>query len=209
MKHIRILMVDDHPVVRAGIRGLLSVAEDFEIVAEASDGVEAVALAEQYQPDVVLMDLRMPGTDGVTATRELVSRVPSTHVLILTTYDGDADIMGAIGAGAVGYLLKDAPLESLHRAVRLAAAGAAALDPGVAARLLQGVRDPANLLSERETEVLRLVSYGETNKGIAAQLGISVATVKTHLSHIFTKLDVPDRAAAVRAAFERGILRAD
>jgi len=200
--------VDDHPVVREGLRGMLSGQPDFLIVGEANDGGEGVALAAQLQPDVVLMDLRMPRLDGVGAIRQIVARKIATHVLVLTTYDSDADIVRAIEAGATGYLLKDAPRQELFRAVRAAAKGESALAPAVASRLLGRMRAPAEeQLSEREVEVLQLVARGTSNRLVGRALHISEATVKTHLVHIFGKLGVSDRTAAVTVALERGILR--
>ena len=205
---IRLLLVDDHPVVREGLRGMLSGQPDFVVVGEADDGNEGVALAAQLQPDVVLMDLRMPGLDGVGAIRQIVERKIPTHVLVLTTYDSDADIVRAIEAGATGYLLKDAPRQELFRAVRAAAKGESALAPAVASRLLGRMRAPAEeQLSEREVEVLQLVAKGNSNRLVGRALHISEATVKTHLVHIFGKLNVSDRTSAVTVALERGILQ--
>lgn len=206
-ERIRLLLVDDHPVVREGLRGMLSGQPDFVVVGEADDGNEGVALAGQLQPDVVLMDLRMPGLDGVGAIRQIVERKIPTHVLVLTTYDSDADIVRAIEAGATGYLLKDAPRQELFRAVRAAAKGESALAPAVASRLLGRMRAPAEeQLSEREVEVLQLVAKGNSNRLVGRALHISEATVKTHLVHIFGKLNVSDRTSAVTVALERGIL---
>jgi DNA-binding NarL/FixJ family response regulator len=206
-ERIRLLLVDDHPVVREGLRGMLSGQPDFVVVGEADDGNEGVALAAQLQPDVVLMDLRMPGLDGVGAIRQIVERKIPTHVLVLTTYDSDADIVRAIEAGATGYLLKDAPRQELFRAVRAAAKGESALAPAVASRLLGRMRAPAEeQLSEREVEVLQLVAKGNSNRLVGRALHISEATVKTHLVHIFGKLGVSDRTSAVTVALERGIL---
>lgn len=205
---IRILIADDHPVVRAGLVGMLAKQPAFDVAAEAENGQEAVALAQATQVDVILMDLRMPVLDGVEALRQIRAVQPTIQVLILTTYDDDADILAAVQAGAVGYLLKDAPREEIYRAIHAAARGQVILDPAVTLRLMQQMRQPraADLLSEREIEVLRLVSEGQTNKQIGKRLHISEATVKTHLVHIFEKLQVPDRAAAVRTAIERHIL---
>lgn len=208
MEHIRLIIADDHPVVQAGLRGLLAGQPDFEIVGEAATGAQAVALTAQLRPAVVLMDLRMPEMDGVAAIEQIKARHPETHILVLTTYDTDADILPAIEAGATGYLLKDAPREELFRAIRAAARGEAVLAPRVAARLMGRMRAPAEeALSAREIEVLALVARGASNKEIACQLHISEATVKTHLIHIFGKLGVSDRTAAVTTALERGILR--
>nr|WP_221243300.1 response regulator transcription factor [Conexibacter arvalis] len=202
------LIVDDHPVVRDGLRGIFSGDERFEVLGEAADGAAAVERALTLAPDVVLMDLRMPGTDGVTAIRRLAETAPSVRVLVLTTYDTDAEVLPAIEAGATGYLLKDAPRDELLRAVLSAARGEAVLAPSVATRLLDRVRAPAREpLSQRELEVLALVAQGASNREAARQLFISEATIKTHLLHVYAKLDVNDRAAAVAAAYERGLLR--
>ena len=204
---IRLLIVDDHPVVRDGLRGILESSPGFEVVGEAGDGAEAVTRAVALQPDVVLMDLRMPGTDGVSAIRRLAERGVTARVLVLTTYDTDSDVIPAIEAGATGYLLKDAPRAELLRAARAAAAGQSVLSPAVASKLMGRVRAPeAEPLSQRELEVLGLVAGGSTNKEAAARLFISEATIKTHLLHIYAKLGVSDRAAAVAEAFHRGLL---
>jgi DNA-binding NarL/FixJ family response regulator len=205
---IRILLVDDHPVVRAGLSGLLSSQPDFVVVGEASNGLEALSVLEQVGADVVLMDLRMPQMDGVTAIRQVRARFPKVQVLVLTTYDTDSEIVRAVEAGATGYLLKDVPREELFRAVRLCAKGEAVLSPPVAARLLGRMRGPSEEnLSMRELEVLSLVAKGFSNKEIARKLKISEATVKTHLLHAFGKLGVDDRTAAVTVALEKGFLR--
>ena len=205
---IRILLVDDHPVVRAGLVGLLSSQPDFEVVGEASNGLEALDLLGKLSIDVVLMDLRMPQMDGVSAIRQIRAQFPKVQVLVLSTYDTDSEIVRAVEAGATGYLLKDVPREELFRAVRLCARGEAVLSPPIAARLLSWVRGPAEEnLSVRELEVLSLVARGLSNKEIARKLKISEATVKTHLLHAFGKLGVDDRTAAVTVALERGILR--
>jgi DNA-binding NarL/FixJ family response regulator len=202
---IRLVIVDDHPVVRDGLSGIFSGAEGFEVVGLADDGERGVDLVRRLDPDVVLMDLRMPRMDGVTAIRQLAGR----RVLVLTTYDSDADVLPAIEAGATGYLLKDAPREELLRGVRAAARGESVLSPAVAATLLGRVRapEPEMPLSPRELEVLRLVAAGRNNREAAADLFISEATVKTHLIHIYAKLGVPDRASAVAAAYDRGLLQ--
>jgi DNA-binding NarL/FixJ family response regulator len=203
---IRLLIADDHPVVRDGLRGMLANEADFEVVGEAASGAEAV-LTERERPDVVLMDLQMPGVDGATATAEITERFPGTRVLVLTTYDTDADILRAVEAGATGYLLKDAPRERLFPAIRSAARGETVLAPTVATRLVNRMRVPAEeALTSREIEVLELVARGSSNAEVAATLFISEATVKTHLLHIFGKLGVDDRTAAVVAALERGII---
>ena len=204
---IRILIVDDHPVVRDGLRGLFAGDPDFEVVAEASDGADAIARTEAFRPDVVLMDLHMPTLDGVAATREIVERDLGSRVLVVTTYDTESDVLPAIEAGATGYVLKDTPRDDLRDAVRAAAAGETVLSPPVARQLVGQVRQPARgTLSERELEILKLVAGGATNKAVAGELFISEATVKTHLLHAFDKLGVHHRAAAVAAAYERGLL---
>jgi DNA-binding NarL/FixJ family response regulator len=204
---IRLVIADDHPVVRDGLRGMLAQQPDFEIVGEAATGAEAVALVERLRPEVVLMDLRMPAMDGVAATGRVVAGPAATRVLVLTTYDTDADILRAVEAGATGYLLKDAPRQELFAAIRAAARGETVLAPAVAARLVGHVRAPAEeTLTARELEVLTLVARGGTNAEVARGLYISEATVKTHLLHIFGKLDVDDRTAAVTRALERGLL---
>jgi len=204
---ISMLIVDDHPVVRDGLRGMFTGDPRFEVLGEAANGAEAIATAERLRPDVILMDLRMPEVDGVTAIRELAKRGVPSRVLVLTTYDTDSDVLPAIEAGATGFMLKDAPREELFRAVQSAARGQAALSPAVATRLMGQMRQPASEpLSQRELEVLGLIARGSTNREAAAQLFISEATVKTHLLHVYAKLGVKDRAAAVATAFERGYL---
>jgi DNA-binding NarL/FixJ family response regulator len=201
---IRLLIADDHPVVRDGLSGIFAGADDFEVVGLASDGEEAVELARRLKPDVVLMDLRMPRMDGVSAIRRLA---PGQRVLVLTTFDADSDVLPAIEAGATGYLLKDAPRSELYRAVRAAARGEAVLSPPVATRVLRAARSGEPALSAREVEILELVARGTTNREAAERLFISEATVKTHLIHIYAKLGVPDRASAVAAAYDRGLLQ--
>ncbi|MET9768545.1 response regulator transcription factor [Streptomyces sp. NPDC006415] len=208
---ISLVVVDDHPVVRDGLRGMFTAAPGFEVLGEAADGVDALAVVERLDPDVVLMDLRMPGGGGVAAIAELTRRGARSKVLVLTTYDTDSDTLPAIEAGATGYLLKDAPREELFAAVRAAADGRSVLSPAVASRLMTRVRTPAadpaeTALSTREREVLVLVARGTTNREIAAELFISEATVKTHLTHVFAKLGAKDRAAAVAVGYDRGIL---
>jgi len=203
---IRLLIADDHPVVRDGLSGMFSDEPGFEVVGQAADGAEAVRLAQALRPDVVLMDLRMPGMDGVTAITELARRGVAVRVLVLTTYDTDSHVLPAIEAGATGYLLKDAPRDELLRAVRAAAQGDAVLSPSVAARLMNRFRAPgAGPLSQRELEVLEMVAAGTTNREAAARLFISEATVKTHLLHLYAKLGVSDRAAAVAVALREGV----
>lgn len=207
VRPVRLLVVDDHPVVRDGIVGMVSSDAGIEVVGEASDGAEAVRLAGALQPDVVLMDLRMPGMDGVAAIRELLRLGVRSRIVVLTTYDSDADVLPAIEAGATGYLLKDVPRDELVRAVHAAANGHSALAPSVASRLVDRVRTPeASLLSPRELQVLALVADGATNREAGARLHLSEATVKTHLLSIYGKLGVGDRAAAVAEGFRRGLL---
>jgi DNA-binding NarL/FixJ family response regulator len=204
---IRLLIVDDHPVVRDGLRGLFADDLDFQVVGEAANGAEAVAQVERLGADVVLMDLRMPEMGGVEAIARLRRTAPAVRVLVLTTYDTDSDVLPAIEAGATGYLLKDAPREELIRAVRAAFAGEAVLSPAVASRLMGQVRKPPpGVLSQRELEVLALIADGATNRQAAAKLFVSEATVKTPLLHIYEKLGVRDRAAAVAEAYRRRLL---
>jgi DNA-binding NarL/FixJ family response regulator len=204
---IKVLIVDDHPVVRDGLQGMFAGEPDFVVVGEAENGRQAVSQAEAFHPDVVLMDLRMPEMDGVSAIRVLAERGLGAKVLVLTTYDTEGDVLPAIEAGATGYLLKDTPREELYRAVRAAAAGEAVLSPPVASRLLGQMRDGGREPpSEREMEVLRLVAGGATNREVAARLFVSEATVKSHLLHLYSKLGVNDRAAAVAAAYSQGLL---
>ena len=210
MSRIRLVIADDHPVVRAGLQEMLKSQPDFEIVGEASNGVEAVTLVSQVQPDVVLMDLRMTLLDGAAATAQIRAKLPQTAVLVLTSYESNADILRAIEAGAMGYLLKDAQREELFTAVRTVAQGKAVFAPTVATRLLRQVQKPGRAaLSARELEVLMLVAGGASNKEIARALHLSEATVKSHLLHLFAKLAVSDRTAAVTAALERGVLHLD
>jgi DNA-binding NarL/FixJ family response regulator len=204
---ITVLLVDDHPVVRAGVRGLLSGEPDIAVVGEAASGTEAVTAARALRPSVVLMDLRLPGLDGVGATAQVLAALPATRVVVLTTYETDADILRAVEAGAAGYLLKDASRLDLVAAVRAASRGETVLSPSVATRLLHRVRHPrAESLSAREVEVLRLVARGSSNGEIARSLHISEATVKTHLLRTFAKLGVNDRTAAVTTAMAAGLL---
>lgn len=204
---IRLLVVDDHPVVRAGIVGLLAGEPDLEVVGEAADGAQACDLAAALRPDVVLMDLRMPVMDGTTATERILAATPTVRVVVLTTYETDADILRAVEAGATGYLLKDTPRDDLVAAVRAVAGGETVLAPSVARRLVAGVRNAAERLTARELEVLAVVARGGSNAQIGVELFISEATVKTHLLRIFAKLGVDDRTRAVTVALERGILR--
>ncbi|HSK26332.1 MAG TPA: response regulator transcription factor [Jiangellales bacterium] len=206
MAPVRILLADDHPVVRAGLAGMLGAEPDLEVVGEAGDGQEALAMSRALRPDLVLMDLRMPRLDGAGATARIVAELPRTRVLVLTTYDTDGDILRAVEAGATGYLLKDTPREQLAAAVRAAARGETVLAPPVAGRLMTSVRGSGERLTARETEVLALVAHGLSNPAIAAELHIAEATVKTHLLNVFAKLGVDDRTRAVTIAYERGLL---
>ncbi|HET7385779.1 MAG TPA: response regulator transcription factor [Nocardioidaceae bacterium] len=204
---LRLLVVDDHPVVRTGLVAMLSEQEDFEVVAEAADGEEAVAMVRRHSPDVVLMDLRMPGLDGAEATARLRATGDGPAVLVLTTYDTDADIVRAVEAGATGYLLKDAPSETLADAIRRAARGETVLAPPVVARLAGRMRRPAApVLTEREVEVLGHVAHGLSNAEVGRAMHIGEATVKTHLLRSFEKLGVTDRTAAVTAAYKAGLI---
>lgn len=216
MPKIRIMIVDDHPIVREGLVSVLKRDDDFEIVGEAPDGRTAVRRAVSLKPDLILMDLRMPEMGGVEAMKEIRAAAPDIKFLVLTTYDTDEHIVGALEAGASGYLLKDAPRDDLFNAIRTVARGDALLQPRVAARLLQhmagqtqrgNVNDGEEDLSPREIEVLQLVARGYANKEIAARLTITEATVKTHLAHIFQKLGVNDRTEAVTTAVQRNIIR--
>jgi DNA-binding NarL/FixJ family response regulator len=206
---IRVVLADDHPVVREGLRGMLAAEPGIEVVAEAASGAEAIVMAARYRPDVVLMDLRMPQTDGVEATAVILAAAPQVRVVVLTTYETDADIVRAVEAGAVGYLLKDTPIAELGNAIRAAARGETVLAPSVAGRLVTHVRRPRrDILSSRETEVLALVARGLTNAEIGGRLFIGEATVKTHLLRSFAKLGVSDRTAAVTHAIALGVISA-
>lgn len=208
MKQIRIVIADDHPIFRAGLQGLLEGQEDFHVVGEAANGKEAVAVVRHTTPEVLLVDLQMPELDGVGAIQQIRTIAPATRILVLTTYDSDGDILRAVEAGATGYLLKDTPREELFKAIRATARGDSVLSPAVASKLVGRHRGPMERsLSARELEVLTKVARGISNKIIGKELRISEATVKTHLIHIFAKLGVDDRTAAVTAAMERGMLR--
>ncbi|WP_326549414.1 response regulator transcription factor [Micromonospora sp. NBC_01813] len=205
---IRILIVDDHPIVRNGLRGAFADLPDIEVAGEAANGRDAVTEAVRLRVDVVLMDLRMPQMSGVEAIAALAQRAPSVRVLVLTTFDSETDVLPAVEAGATGYLLKDTPPEDLIRAVRAAHRGESVLAPSAAGRLMGRVRRPTGLaLSSREREVLQLVADGAGNREAARLLFISEASIKTHLQHIYDKLGVRDRAAAVAEGYRRGLLR--
>ncbi|MFF0741776.1 response regulator [Streptomyces sp. NPDC004111] len=206
---IRLLLADDHPVVRAGLRAVLDTESDFVVVAETSTAEEAVRRAAGEDVDVVLMDLQFgPGRmHGSEATAAITGRAGAPRVLVLTTYDTDADILAAVESGAAGYLLKDAPPEELAAAVRTAAAGQSALAPAVAHRLMDRMRTPAEALTKRELEVLQLVGEGLSNQQISKELFLSQATVKSHLVHIYAKLGVDSRTSAVAAATARRLIR--
>ncbi|GAA1626010.1 response regulator [Leucobacter chromiireducens] len=202
-----VLLVDDHPVVRSGLRAVLDIGDTVRVVGEAATGEEAIRLAGSLHPDVVLCDLRLgDGMDGIQTTAALRALNPAPAVLILTTFDRDAEILGAIEAGAAGYLLKDVAPDTIVDGIQRAAAGDTVLAPDLAARVLRGMRRPLPKLTEREIEVLRLLATGDTNREIARALFVSEATVKTHLAHIFTKLDVDGRSRAVHVAQETGLI---
>ena len=214
---IRVLVADDQTLVRAGFRAILEVQDDLEVVGEAEDGDEAVALARELRPDVVLMDIRMPGIDGIEATRRLLREGDAPRILMLTTFDLDEYVYEAMKAGASGFLLKDAPRDQLVGAVRTVAAGDALLAPALVRRLIEdfvrrpapGARPPAELgdLTEREREVLTLIAHGLANAEIAARLFVSEATVRTHVTHILAKLGLRDRVQAVVLAYETGLVQ--
>lgn len=213
MEQIKVLIADDHPVVREGLFAMLSRQPDFKVVGEAKDGIEAVEMARRLEPDVVLMDLRMPEMDGVEAMRQIRSTNPDIKFIILTTYSDDEYIFSGIEAGARAYLLKDAPREELFRAIRAVYRGESLIQPVVASRLIDRFAElsrrapPGEQLTERELEILQLMAKGAANKEISAQLSISESTVKTHISNIFQKLGVNDRTEAVTEALRRGIIR--
>lgn len=204
---IRVVVADDHPIVRQGVVALLENESDIEVVAAVADGRAALSAVLAEDPDVVLMDLRMPEMDGVEATKAVRERRPEVAVLVLTTYDTDEAIVRAVEAGAAGYMLKDSPTEDLVDAVRRAAAGETVLAPPITKRLVERMHKASpDALTSREIDVLREVANGNTNAEVAERLHISEATVKTHLIHIYDKLAVSDRAAAVARAYERGVL---
>ena len=206
---IEILLVDDHAVVRQGLRMFLGLDPDLTVVGEASDGQEAVHKVRALQPDIVLMDLLMPVMDGVTAIGAIKAEFPDVEVIALTSVLEDDLVVGAVQAGAVGYLLKDTQADELRRAIKAAAAGQVQLAPGAAARLVREVRGPQRpeALTRRETDVLRLLAEGASNRQIASRLVIGEKTVKTHVSHILAKLDVPSRTAAALHAVRTGLVR--
>jgi DNA-binding NarL/FixJ family response regulator len=207
---LRILVVDDHPLVRSGLTSVLSTQPDFDVVGEAANGDEAIALASRLAPDLVLMDLRMPVMNGVDASAAILAERPATRVVVLTTYDSDGDVLRAIEVGAVGYLLKDVPHEELFRALRAMARGERYLAPIIAERLLARWQQPARAaLTERELDVLRCVARGDGNRQVALALGIAEPTVKAHLVHIFDKLGVDNRTAAARVARHQGLIASD
>lgn len=204
---IRVLVADDHPIVRSGIVALLEAADDIEVIGQAVNGAEAVELSARLEPDLVLMDLRMPVLDGDVATERILSANPAVRIIVLTTYETDDSILRAIEAGASGYLLKAAPQEEILAGIRSVARGEVAIAPSIAALLVRRVKSrPAATLSERETQVLALVAKGQSNPSIARSLFVSEATVKTHLLHVFEKLGVSDRTRAVTLAMELGLL---
>lgn len=202
-----VLLVDDHPVVRSGLRAVIEAGDALTVVGEAATGEEAITLAGHLHPDVVLCDLRLgSGIDGIRTTVALRALDPAPAVLILTTFDRDAEVLGAIEAGAAGYLLKDVDPEVIVQGIRRAAAGDMVLAPDLATRVLKGMRSPLPRLTDREIEVLRHLARGATNKEIARTLFVTEATVKSHLAHIFTKLDVDSRSRAIHVAQETGLI---
>ncbi len=204
---IRLLLGDDHPVVRSGLKAILCSQPNFEVIGEAANGVRAVELVDRLRPDVVLMDLQMPEMDGVAAIEKIKPMHPEIQILELTTYETDADIMRAVEKGANGFLLKDAPKQDLFDAIRHVAQGKAPLSPTVAARIMQRMRGSAEQnLSEREIEILQLVALGKTNREVGQKLYIAVDTVKTHLEHIYQKLGTNDRTAAGAEALRRRLI---
>lgn len=204
---VRVMLIDDHPVVRSGLRAVLEATGRIEVVGEAATGEEGVLLAQSLQPDVVLCDLRLgSGIDGIAATKQLRALASAPAVLMLTTFDRDAELIGAIEAGAAGYLLKDVAPETIVEGIERAATGGLFLPGDLAARVLSGMRQPLPKLTEREVEVLRLTATGATNREIARELFVSEATIKSHLSHIFGKLEVDSRSRAIRVAEDAGLI---
>lgn len=210
---IRIVIADDQALVRAGLRLILTAETDFDVVDEAADGAEAITVVARRRPDVVLMDVRMPGTDGITATRRITAEQEGTAVLVLTTFEDDEVLWGAVEAGAAGFVLKDTPADDLVAAIRVTSAGGSWLDPRVTPRLLARLRTQAprpipglHQLTPREVEVLALMAQGHTNQEIAGALYLGERTVKTHVGNVFAKLDARDRAAAIIVAFRAGLV---
>lgn len=205
---ISVLLVDDHTVVRSGLKALLGTQDDIDVVAEAASGEEALQAAEKYSPAVILMDLAMgPGIDGIEAIKQVRQRRPKQAIIVFTTYDSDADIVRAVDAGAMGYLLKDAAPEEIFAAVRGAVQGKSVMSAPVASRLFQQLRNPDDILTPREAELLSLLTEGLSNRDLGKRLFISEATVKTHLAHIYAKLGVETRAAAIATAIRREGMR--
>ncbi|WP_458116072.1 response regulator [Arthrobacter sp. D2-10] len=205
---MRILLIDDHDVVRAGLRAILGTQSDIEVVGEAANGADGVRQALALQPDVVLMDLAIgAGMDGIEATRRITADAPAIRILVFTTYDSDADIVRVIDAGATGYLLKDSTPEELYAAIRAAAQGQAALSAPVASVLLKRMQQPEGALTPREAEILELLAAGLSNRELGRKLYVSETTVKTHLLHIYRKLGVETRSAAIAEAGRRGWVR--
>ena len=208
MSLITVVLVDDHLVVRSGLRALLGTQPDLQVIAEAASGEEAVERVQEHSPAVVVMDLAMgPGMDGIEAIRRIRGRNSSQAILVFTTYDSDADIVRAVDAGAMGYLLKDAAPEEIFAAIRGAVQGKSVMSPPVASRLFQQLRNPEEILTPREAELLSLLTEGLSNRELGRRLFISEATVKTHLAHIYTKLGVDTRAAAIATAIRREGMR--
>jgi two-component system, NarL family, response regulator len=204
-KKIRVILADDHPVVRDGLAAMVNQQADMEVVAEAGDGDEAIALYEQHQPDVMVLDLRMPKRDGVAVVQRVLEINPKARLLIMTTYDGDEDIFQCLSQGAKGYLLKDAPRQEILSAIRAVSEDRPYTSSSVAAKALQRMAKPS--LTQRELDVLELVAQGRSNKDIARRLSITEGTAKTHVKSILTKLDAISRTEAVAVAHKRGLIR--